>query len=92
MSLLGIMLQSGCSRHRKFISGYAEGHDMLYKHDSLGKKKFPSALSQHLLKESAGVLHDPFLLMLHIDTLLCVFTHRWRQGKLSLLANQIVNV
>lgn len=39
---------------------------MLYKHDSVveGEKK-PSALSQHSLKESAVVLHDPFLLMLY---------------------------
>lgn len=39
MSPLGSIFQSGCPRHRKFISGYAEGHDMLYKHDSLGGKK-----------------------------------------------------
>lgn len=33
-SPLGSMFQSGCPLHRKFISGYAEGHDMLYKHGS----------------------------------------------------------
>lgn len=70
-SPLGSIFQSGCPQHRKFISGYAEGRDMLYKHDSLGKKK-PSTLSQHLLKESAVVLRDPFLLMLYIDTLVCL--------------------
>lgn len=69
---LGGALQSGCPQHRKFISGYAEGRDTLYKHDSLGGK-CPAALSQHLSKESAVVLRDPFLLMLYIDTLTCVY-------------------
>ncbi len=44
---------------------------MLFKHD--GIEKTPTAVSQHLLKESAVVLHDPFLLMLYIDTLVCVY-------------------
>lgn len=34
MSPLGSLFQCGRPQHRKFISGYAEGHGMLYKHDS----------------------------------------------------------
>ena len=71
-SLPGSIFQSGCPQHWKFISGYAEGHDILYKHDSLEKK--PTAMSQHLLKESAVVLHDPFLSMLYIDALVCLLS------------------
>lgn len=66
----GSSFQIDSPQHWKFISGYAEGRDTLRKHAGLEKK--PTALSQHLLKESAVVLCDPFLLMLYIDTLVCL--------------------
>lgn len=91
MSPLGSIFQSGCPRRRKFISGYAEGHDMLYKHDSLGGKKADRCEST-VIERVAVVLRVPFLLMLYIDTLVCVYLQMKTKLSCPLLTNRIVIV
>lgn len=40
--------QSGCPQHWKFISGYAEGHDMLYKHAHRKAHRFESTFIERV--------------------------------------------